>query len=282
MQVFNTKKALQEYLLTEIEPNKTVGFVPTMGALHVGHMSLVKKSLENSDLTVVSVFVNPTQFNNDSDLEKYPRNLEKDIELIKSTASNVIVFAPSAEDLYSGNIETKEFNFGAIEEQMEGKYRPGHFNGVGTVLTLLFDAVKPAKAFFGEKDYQQLQIVKKLAELKSLNIEIVGCEIYREASGLAYSSRNERLTDEQRKQAKLLYEVLNEVKNNFGTNSVKDLREMVLQKFDKNAFFELEYFEIANSETLISAVEKEQNIKYRAFLAVYAGEVRLIDNIALN
>lgn len=282
MQVFETTKALQHHLLTEIGSNKTVGFVPTMGALHVGHMSLVKKSLDSSDFTVVSIFVNPTQFNNNSDLEKYPRTLEHDIALIKSISEHVIIFVPTAEDLYAGNVKTQKFDFGVIEQQMEGKYRPGHFDGVGTVLTLLFDAVKPTKAFFGEKDYQQLQIVKKLVALKALDVEIIGCEIYRETSGLAYSSRNERLTAKQRNEAKLLYEILKAVKTNFGTKSVKEIQEMVINEFDKNDVFELEYFEIANAETLMSITEKEPNETYRAFLAVFAGEVRLIDNIALN
>ena len=282
MQVFKTKKALQNYLFTAHESQKIIGFVPTMGALHIGHISLVNKCLTESDIAVVSIFVNPTQFNNGSDLAAYPRTLEKDVELLKKTSNNIIVFAPSADDLYNGEVKSEPFEFGGLENQMEGQHRPGHFDGVGTVLTLLFDAVKPKKAFFGEKDFQQLQIVKKLVELKSMDLEIIGCDIYREAHGLAYSSRNERLTKEQRKEAKLLFDVLQGVKKDFGTKSVKIINTMVQQRFEQNPLFELEYFEIADVETLVSIKSIDTNKKYRAFLAVYAGEVRLIDNIALN
>lgn len=282
MHVFTTKKDLQVHIKNTLDISKNIGFVPTMGALHAGHITLVSRSLENNDITIVSVFVNPTQFNNASDLDNYPRTLEADISLLKKASKDIIVFAPSALDLYGGLPVSKNYNFEGLEHQMEGKYRSGHFDGVGTVLTLLFDAVQPSRAYFGEKDFQQLQIVKKLVETQHIPTKIIGCEIYREANGLAFSSRNERLTIQQRAEGKLLFDVLNEVKDTFGTKSVHELYMMVSQKFDNHPLFKLEYFEIASIDDLITAQEIKTNKKYRAFLAVFADEVRLIDNIALN
>ena len=282
MHVFTTKKDLQVHLKQTFNSSKSIGFVPTMGALHVGHISLVNKSLVSDDVTIVSVFVNPTQFNNTSDLDNYPRTLESDVILLKKASKDIIVFAPSALDLYDGKPISRAYNFEGLEHQMEGKFRKGHFDGVGTVLTLLFNAVKPTRAYFGEKDFQQLQIVKKLIEIEQSPIEIIGCDIYREANGLAFSSRNERLTAQQRAEGKLLFDVLTEVKNAFGTKSVEYLYELVNQKFDNHPLFKLEYFEIAATDDLITAHEIKTSKKYRAFLAVFADEVRLIDNIALN
>lgn len=282
MHVFNTKKDLQNYITKNYSPNDSIGFVPTMGALHVGHISLVKRALNENKVVVVSIFVNPTQFNNSSDLENYPRSLEADVFLLEKANKNIIVFAPSATDLYNGKPVSRNYDFQGLENQMEGKFRPGHFDGVGTVLTLLFEAVKPTSAYFGEKDFQQLQVVEKLVEIQQLPIKVVGCDIYREANGLAFSSRNERLTLEQRSEGKLLFDVLSKVKELFGTKSVVELNEMVIQKFENHPLFELEYFEIAAISDLKTAVKIQENQKYRAFLAVFADEVRLIDNIALN
>ena len=282
MDIFTKKEDLQKHLSNLFQPDDILGFVPTMGALHIGHISLVNKSLENCSYTVVSIFVNPTQFNNNEDLHNYPRTLESDVALLKKTSEKIIVFSPNAENLYNGVPKSEKFDFKGIENLMEGKFRPGHFDGVGTVLTLLFNAVKPNKAYFGEKDYQQLQVVKKLAEIKNFDIEIIGCEIYRETNGLAYSSRNERLTNKQREEAKLLYDVLNIAKKHFGTKNVKEIYEMVSLKLKESDILDLEYFEIANAETLVTVNEVKESIKYRAFIAAFAGEVRLIDNIALN
>ena len=282
MHVFTNKKDLQDHIKNTFISSQSIGFVPTMGALHVGHISLVNKSLKENKLTIVSIFVNPTQFNNASDLDNYPRTLENDITLLKKASHNIIVFAPSAMQLYGGLPKSKKYNFEGLEDQMEGKYRSGHFDGVGTVLTLLFDAVKPTNAYFGEKDFQQLQIVKKLVEKEQMPVQIIGCEIYREKNGLAFSSRNERLTEEQRSEGKLLFDVLTKVKRSFGTKSVEELYEMVAQKFDNHPLFELEYFEIAATDDLKTVHTIEKHREYRAFLAVFADQVRLIDNIALN
>ena len=279
MHVFTKTEDLKKHLTKE---GKTIGFVPTMGALHVGHISLVNTSLTENEITVVSIFVNPTQFNNVTDLDKYPRTINDDVALLEGASRDIVVFAPSVEDIYGEKSVSMNFDFHGLENQMEGKFRKGHFNGVGTVITLLFEAVKPTRAYFGEKDFQQLQIIKKLVEINDLPVEIIGCAIHRELDGLAFSSRNSRLTAEQHAEAKFIYEVLSDVKKMFGTKNVHELNEMVSNKFKNHSLFELEYFEIADIENLETVREVKKDKKYRAFLAVFAGEVRLIDNIALN
>lgn len=283
MLTFTTKEALKNHLKPLQQRGNKIGFVPTMGALHVGHISLVERSIAENSLTVVSIFVNPTQFNNAEDLENYPRTMKQDKELLGKTSNKIIVFCPTPNNLYNNNITSLHFDFGAIESVMEGKYRPGHFNGVGTVLTHLFNAVNPNKAYFGEKDYQQLQVVKKLIEINKSAINIVGCDIYREPNGLAYSSRNKRLTKSTKKQAAVIYKTLNKTKEMFGTNSAIQIKDFVASVFKNEANFELEYFEIADSLTLDSTQPIDHSKKYRAFIAVFAPDnVRLIDNIALN
>jgi len=283
MLIFTTKEALKKHLAPIIDSGKKIGFVPTMGALHVGHISLVKRSLSENSITVVSIFVNPTQFNNAGDLNNYPRTLEEDKTLLSQTSENIIVFSPTAQNLYDNNIASLSFDFGEIESVMEGKYRPGHFDGVGTVLTHLFNAVKPHRAYFGEKDYQQLQIVRKLVTINKSEIEVIGCDIYREPNGLAYSSRNNRLTKSVKEQAGIIYNTLNKAKEMFGTNSAIDIKEFVVTVFKNQSHFELEYFEIADSEHLDSNNPIDHSKQYRAFIAVFAEQnVRLIDNIALN
>ncbi len=282
MRVFTTVKDLKNYVQNKPEFFSKIGFVPTMGALHSGHISLVSKCLNENNLTIVSIFVNPTQFNNSDDLDNYPRTLERDIELLEKTSKNIVVFAPSAKNLYNGTPKSIDYDFNGLENEMEGKFRPGHFNGVGTVLKFLFEAVTPNRAYFGEKDFQQLQIIKKLVEIENFAIEIIGCKIFREKDGLAYSSRNERLTKLQRSEAKIVFETLSRVKNEFGTKSVVELNEFVKQVFEDHKLFELEYFEIANTKNLKTTDCIDANETYRAFIAVFANEVRLIDNIALN
>lgn len=282
MLLFTTKETLEAHLESFYKENKSIGFVPTMGALHIGHISLVEKSLAENALTIVSVFVNPTQFNNTGDLKNYPRTLKKDTELLRKTSKDIIIFSPDAENLYSGTISSLKFNFGNIEHQMEGKFRPGHFDGVGTVLTHLFNAVKPTRAYFGEKDFQQLQIVKKLVEIQNFDITIIGCEIYRESNGLAFSSRNQRLSETHKEKASIIYKTLKESKEMFGTKSALDITDYVKSVFDKQPEYELEYFEIADSEDLETVTQIKASKKYRAFIAVFVEQVRLIDNIALN
>lgn len=282
MLVFNKKVDLQSHLKQNYSNNSTIGFVPTMGALHEGHLSLLKKSQENNTITVISIFVNPTQFNNPEDLKKYPRTLENDVEKIKTVSSKILVYAPSVEDIYEGNTKSQHYNFDGLENQMEGKFRPGHFDGVGTVVKKLFEIVNPTNAYFGEKDFQQLQIVKKLVEKEKLTVNIIGCPIFREPNGLAMSSRNERLTEEQKNKASIIYKTMNEAKKLFGTKSAKEVSEFVTNAFKNNTVFELEYFEIADEVTLLTCKRKNKNKKYRAFIAVFVNKIRLIDTISLN
>jgi len=282
MHIFNGKAALMDYLKSIKTLNSKIGFVPTMGALHQGHLSLMQQSLIENENTVVSIFVNPTQFNNPEDLLKYPRTLDQDIEKIASLSVDIILFAPSIEDIYEGKILSQTFNFDGLENQMEGKFRPGHFNGVGTIVKRLFEIVTPTNAYFGEKDFQQLQIVKKMVEKKHLDVNVIGCEIYREKNGLAMSSRNERLTALEKKDAALIYKTLTTAKEKFKTNSSKTVTDWVKKIFTENNSFELEYFQIADESSLLPCIRKNKNKKYRAFIAVIVNNIRLIDTISLN
>jgi len=280
--VHNHANLLNKTLETAIKNGESIGFVPTMGALHVGHISLVNRSLKENDHTVVSIFVNPTQFDNDGDLKKYPRTLDEDAKLLKKADPSILIFAPQAKDLYSNKVRSKKYRFSGLEHEMEGKHRKGHFDGVGTVLDLLFRTVKPTRAYFGKKDYQQFQIVRKLVQIEKLPVEIVGCEIVREPNGLAMSSRNKRLTKTQLEEAALIHRTLQSVKEKFASTSISELNKFVQQQFSENPHLELEYFEIANIKNLKTAVRKRKGNRYRGFIAAFAGEVRLIDNMSLN
>lgn len=282
MQILKEKQSLKKQIKALKQQGLSIGFVPTMGALHQGHISLIEKALSTCDKVVVSIFVNPTQFDNPEDLKKYPRTLEDDVKRIKDLSEDVIIFSPSADEIYGNNVTSEDFSFDGLENEMEGKYRTGHFNGVGTIVKKLFEMVEPDKAFFGEKDYQQLQIIKKLVEKHHLDIEIIGCPIDREISGLARSSRNERLSNSQRQSASVIYRILLQVKKDFGTKSASELTSWVIDRFKEEESLELEYFEIANADTLKTVREKKEGEKYRAFIAAYSGDIRLIDNIALN
>jgi pantoate--beta-alanine ligase len=242
----------------------------------------LKKSIENNSTTVISIFVNPTQFNSAEDLDKYPRTLENDVEKIKTVSDKILVYAPTVDDIYEGNTKSEHYNFDGLEHQMEGKFRPGHFDGVGTVVKRLFEIVKPTHAYFGEKDFQQLQIVKKLVEKEKIPVTIVGCPIFREANGLAMSSRNERLSEKEKKEATFIYKTISEAKKRFGTKSAKKVSDFVTKAFQNHPEFELEYFEIADEATLLPCIRKNKNKKYRAFIAVFVNKIRLIDTISLN
>ncbi len=282
MLVFETKKELGQGLLKINALNKSLGFVPTMGALHQGHLSLAEKALAENDALIVSIFVNPTQFDNSSDLEKYPDNLQQDLKLLAGISEEILVFTPTKEEIYDGNVKSKSFDFEGLDNVMEGAFRNGHFNGVGTIVELLLNTVRPQKAYFGEKDFQQLQIIRKLVHQKNYPYEIIACPIVRETNGLAMSSRNERLPKTTREEAGFIYKALQTAKTKFGTESAMDVTEWVVSQFNDNPLFELEYFQIAEVDTLMPIKKKEKEKKYRAFIAVYADEVRLIDNVALN
>lgn len=282
MHIFYSKAALIAYLKTIKTANSTIGFVPTMGALHQGHLALMQRSLKENDDTVVSIFVNPTQFNNPEDLAKYPRTLEEDVKKMRTLSDKIILYAPSVEDIYEGNTISQTFDFDGLENQMEGKFRPGHFNGVGTIVKRLFEIVTPTNAYFGEKDFQQLQIVKKLVEKTNLPVNVVGCPIFREENQLAMSSRNERLTPQERKDAAIIYKILTEAKEIFQNNSPEETIEFVENSFKDNAAFQLEYFVIADESTLLPIDQRDNDKKYRAFIAVFVNSIRLIDTISLN
>ncbi|MBC9794560.1 pantoate--beta-alanine ligase [Sinomicrobium weinanense] len=282
MAVFHKKELLRAELLGLKKEGKSIGLVPTMGALHQGHLSLVKEAAAKNDVVVVSIFVNPTQFDNKDDLSKYPRDLNTDVQLLSPISPDIIVFAPTVEEMYTDNVSSASFDFDGLELPMEGRYRKGHFDGVGTIVKRLFEAVEPHHAYFGEKDYQQLLIIKTLVKKHRLPVQVHGCPIEREENGLAMSSRNERLTKEQREEAGFIYRTLQTAKEKFGTDSVTEIREWATEQFQKHPMFNLEYLEIADANTLKPADHKVKDKKYRAFIAVYADDVRLIDNIALN
>lgn len=282
MLIFNKKSDLSAFLSPFINQNKSIGFVPTMGALHEGHLSLLKNSLSENDITVMSIFVNPTQFNNAEDLDKYPRTLERDVQIMQALSNSIIVYAPEVEDIYEGNTVSENFEYDGLENQMEGKHRPGHFDGVGTIVKRLFEIVQPNKAYFGEKDFQQLQIVKKLVSKYNIPVEVIGCPIHREPNGLAMSSRNERLSAFAKEKAAIIYQTLSDAKKLFQTNSAEETILFVENEFKKHPEFQLEYFEIADEATLLPVSEKENDKNYRGFIAIFIENIRLIDNISLN
>ncbi|MGL2965207.1 pantoate--beta-alanine ligase [Flavobacterium sp. XGLA_31] len=282
MRIFNTQNELVSHLTSVSNATTAIGFVPTMGALHDGHLSLIQEALLQNELVVVSIFVNPTQFNNAEDLAKYPRTLEKDIAKIKTVSDSIIVYAPSVEDIYKGKTVSQHFDFDGLENQMEGRFRPGHFDGVGTIVKRLFEIVKPTHAYFGEKDFQQLLIVKKMVAKNKIPVNVIGCPIFREANGLAMSSRNERLSEKERNEAAIIYKTLKEAKHLFATKSAQEVAEFVTRTFADQKEFELEYFQIADETTLQPCIRKNKAKKYRAFIAVFVNNIRLIDTISLN
>ena len=283
MLVYKTKVDLVNRINNLMQPDFSLGFVPTMGALHQGHLSLVKSALSNNNFVVVSIFVNPTQFNSTSDLSKYPRSLAQDIKILETVSKDkILIYAPEIEDLYGSKLKSESFNFRELESTMEGNSRPGHFNGVGTIVKRLLQIVNPNTAYFGEKDFQQLLIIKKMVEAEGLQVKIIGCPTEREPNGLAMSSRNSRLSPEEYHESAMIYEILKTVKQKLNSDGIPSIYDWVLKRFNNNPLFELDYFQISDIESLVPVKEKLPNKKYRAFIAAYIGGVRLIDNIDLN
>lgn len=256
---------------------KSIGFVPTMGALHKGHVSLVERSVAENDITVVSIFVNPTQFNDKNDLKNYPRMPEKDIAMLEAAGVNV-VFMPTESEIYP-EPDTRVFDFGMLDKVMEGKFRPGHFNGVAQVVSKLFDIVEPHRAYFGQKDYQQLAIIRAMVRMLGYRIEIVGCPIVREPDGLAMSSRNLLLTPEHRKSAPLIYQTLAEARNKTNEFSVKDMIDWVVNRINSDPNLKVEYFELADADSLLPVQGWDHPNGIVGCIAVWAGNIRLIDNM---
>jgi pantoate--beta-alanine ligase len=277
MEVVRTIKDLSKIIDDQRINGSRIGFIPTMGALHQGHISLVKRAGEECNFVVVSIFVNPTQFNNKEDLERYPRDLGADVALLEKTSCN-IVFAPTAEEMYP-EPDTRIFNFGDIENVMEGVYRPGHFNGVAQIVSKLFDAVRPDNAYFGLKDFQQLAIIKKMVNMMSYPINIVPCAIVREVDGLAMSSRNKLLSKEQRENATVISKTLFDAVSLKDSYDVESLKKWVTETINNNPYLDTEYFEIVDDTTLQPVNNWDEKVNKIGCIAVHCGKVRLIDNV---
>lgn len=256
---------------------KSIGFVPTMGALHKGHVSLVERSVAENDITVVSIFVNPTQFNDKNDLKNYPRMPEKDIAMLDAAGVDV-VFMPTEDEIYP-EPDTRVFDFGMLDKVMEGKFRPGHFNGVAQVVSKLFDIVEPHRAYFGQKDYQQLAIIRAMVRMLDYKIEIIGCPIVREPDGLAMSSRNLLLTPEHRNSAPLIYKTLAEARNKTNDLSVKEMIDWVINGINADPNLKVEYFELVDADSLLPVQGWDHPNGIVGCIAVWAGNIRLIDNM---
>lgn len=279
MKIF-TKIAETQLYLQQLKPSRSIGFVPTMGALHEGHLQLLRRSKKENEICVCSIFVNPIQFNNPVDLKKYPRTLETDIEKLKSIDCDVL-FAPEVKEMYPEK-NTRIYEFGMLDKVMEGKFRPGHFNGVAVVVKRLFDIIDPHKAYFGEKDFQQLAIINAMVKQEKINIEIVPCSIVREKDGLAMSSRNVRLNHEERKVAPVIHQTLKDVKEKIYTQDINELCKWAVSTLNQAPGMEVEYFEIVDTESLQTVADIKETAHTIACVAAYLGKVRLIDNMRLT
>ncbi len=282
MEVIKNKKPLQDFIERQKEMGKKIGFAPTMGALHQGHLSLYEEARKDNDLVISSIFVNPTQFNNPEDLEKYPRDINRDILILKNSGLVDAVYIPEVADIYPEKTESQHYDFDGLENEMEGKSRPGHFDGVGTVVEELFRQIQPDSAYFGEKDFQQLAIIKKMVEKKHLPVKITGVSIYRAENGLALSSRNQRLHEDRKEASKVIYHTLNKVNDWFRTVTIPEIKERVTDIFDHEHGMKLEYFLIADENTLKETDFFYKDKSYRAFIVVIVDGVRLIDNLHLD
>jgi pantoate--beta-alanine ligase len=277
MQVYRTIEALRMALASYRKQRSSIGFVPTMGALHQGHLSLVRKCLLSDSVSVVSIYVNPSQFNDINDLKNYPRNPVSDLGMLDAIGCH-IVFMPDDNEMYP-EPDTRKFDLGEIGNIMEGKHRPGHFNGVAQIVTKLFDAVQPDRAYFGQKDFQQLAIIRKIVADMHYPIEIIACPIIRETDGLAMSSRNQLLTPEQRKAAPIIFQALKMAKEMAGYANISQIKSHVNTLINRNPHLQLEYFELVESRTLAPLPDLQLKNAVTACIAVKAGMIRLIDNI---
>lgn len=282
MQIIRTVGELTDFVSLQKNQHRSIGFVPTMGALHAGHLSLVERAVKENGAAVVSVFVNPTQFNNPSDLATYPRTEEEDIVKL-AKAGVTAVFIPTVEEMYpQGTSRSHEYKLGSAAEVMEGKYRPGHFQGVAQVVHRLFELVQPDRAYFGEKDFQQIAVINNMVESEHLPVEIIPCPICRADDGLALSSRNALLTEEQRKNAPEIYAALLYSTEYAKDHSVQATHDTVVERIDAVPEMKVEYFEIVDSRTLLPIEEWSETESAVGCITVYNGKVRLIDNIRYN
>ncbi len=280
MQIFNSRNALSDTLNELRNKGKAIGFVPTMGALHDGHISLVKNAQKENDVVVISIFVNPTQFNSFSDLVNYPRIPDTDIAMLKAAGGDIL-FMPTEIEMYPEGATSalNQLHLDSLGEVLEAKHRPGHFDGVVTVVRKLFVIVGECKAYFGQKDFQQLAVVRKLVNDEKISVEIISCAIVRELDGLAMSSRNMRLSGEQRQAATVLFQALSEVKRQWETSAMADLKKCVTEIVAKEELVQLEYFEIVDRTSLLPVKDKKNAV---ACIAAHLGEIRLIDNVVLD
>ena len=281
MQVYRTKTELSGLLSSLAFSKKTLGLVPTMGALHPGHASLVKQAILENDFVLVSIFVNPTQFNDPSDLSGYPQTLEADLELLQDLKVH-LVFVPSREEMYPPDDQPVSFDLGGLDEVMEGKQRAGHFNGVAQIVSKLFLLTHPTRAYFGQKDFQQLVVVRRLVEIMGLDLSIVACPIIREADGLAMSSRNVKLSQSQRKLAPFIYATLRLAEEKRKAFSPMEIKTWVSERFEKEPDMQLEYFEIVEDKELRPVIDWTEKVNKVACIAVQLGGVRLIDNMKFD
>ncbi|MFT4660183.1 MAG: pantoate--beta-alanine ligase [Patiriisocius sp.] len=280
MKTFIQVSTLQKFLTHKRDKGKTIALVPTMGALHDGHLTLIKNALSVADIVVCSIFVNPTQFNKADDLKKYPRQQKKDAALLKSVGCHVL-FAPNVKQVYPSDFVRNEANLGKLAQVMEGANRPGHFEGVVEVVSRLFDIVEPNKALFGEKDFQQLAVLRKMTEELDYNIEILGVPIVREKSGLAMSSRNQRLSKKGKIQAAFIFKTLSELSGNYASLTPNTVKSVIKDKFEKESTLELEYFELGDNRLLQPIKNWKGPDGVRAFIGAWIDGVRLIDNMEL-
>ena len=280
MKIVNSIKELKSYLAEEKRNNKQIGFVPTMGALHDGHLSLVERCVKENDVCVVSVFVNPTQFNDKHDLETYPRTLDKDCTLLEPAGCDY-VFAPSAEEMYP-EPDTRTFDFGTVSAVMEGARRPGHFNGVAQIVSKLFYVVEPDNAYFGEKDFQQIAVVKAMVDQLSLPVEIVECEIVRGEDGLALSSRNTLLDEAHRAAAPHIYATLRAAVEKSHEMTPAELKAWVTAEVERNPLLKVIYYQSVVALTMQEVAAWSDSVRIQGCIAVQAGEIRLIDNICIR
>ena len=278
MIIFKEQKELKKHL-TKLN-NRIIGFVPTMGALHQGHMSLIKKSTKSCNITICSIYVNPTQFNNTDDLLNYPRTIKDDIKILEENKCDILYY-PEDNDLYKENEKYVEYRFNGIELCLEGKYRPGHFNGVATIVEKLLNIMNPQKIFLGEKDLQQLMIIKNLVIQKNILTEVIGCPTIREENGLAISSRNQHLSKIDREHCGVIYKQLIDFKNQYKKMNLNELKNKIITSITNGNKIKIEYLELVNLDTFESVEAYHKNIKYAVCIAVTISNVRLIDNIIL-
>jgi pantoate--beta-alanine ligase len=281
MKVFSTTDKIKSAILKARKDGLSIGLVPTMGALHEGHLTLLQRSLDENDISVCSIFVNPIQFNNSKDLEKYPRSLDADLEKLESEGCDM-VFTPDVDEMYPEGEVNEKYDFGHLERVMEGKYRPGHFNGVATVVKRLFEICTPHRAYFGEKDFQQLMIIRALVEMHDMDVDVVACPIIREKDGLAMSSRNARLSDSERETAPEIYRVLKWIRDESGKHAISHVLDYARRRLNSLPGMKVEYLVIVNEVTLIPVKSWHGARKMRVFVAVHLGDVRLIDNLGIR